>query len=513
MKKTLRFWILLLTFFVIISILFSTLFSAYVVTKQNVVNHSLEINSVYSEKLAQLADEVFTTMTFVLKQRQYDIADDLTHGRNIDGKLERLLHSSKDFNSVAVVNNEGIIISASPYVGIEGEKLTSLGANESLLHKKTLISDPYISISNRLILMVSTPLWGEEGNYIGFLAGTVYLQEDNIIRTILGEHYAKDGSYVYVVDNNGTLLYHPDVNRIGEVVRNNEVIESLIDGESGSQFITNSQGIDFLAGYTYIPSSQWGVVSQTPYSVAIAPVWNLVQKVFLYSIPFVILLIICTVFFTDRLASPLRKLALFIFNNESDTLKTEKPDIPTWYFEAEQLNKTLENFVQIKESSINTYKTNSLTDPLTGLGNRRYFDETLVQLKNEQKPFSLIIIDIDYFKKVNDEFGHQMGDEVLIFLSKKMKEFVRSVDVCVRLGGEEFIILLPNTNDNDAMNIAERMRENVSHTISPTGGYITISLGVGCYQAGEDINSFLKRVDGALYQSKREGRNKTVLSY
>ncbi|MFC0559169.1 sensor domain-containing diguanylate cyclase [Halalkalibacter alkalisediminis] len=512
MKKTLSFWIFLLTAFVIVGILCSTLFSAYLVTRENLVNHSLEINRVYSEKLAQVTDEVFTSMKQILEQREFDVVHDIDKPEIIDGKLERFLKSSQNFNSLAVVNREGVILSATPYVGFEGETLTSLGAVESLKQKTTLITAPYTAITNRLILMVSTPLWGSDREYLGFLAGTIYLQEENIIKTILGEHYAKDGSYVYVVDKSGTLIYHPDVNRIGEKVEDNEVIEQLMNGQSGAQFVTNSKGIDFLAGYTYIPSSQWGVVSQTPYEVAVAPVGDMVKKIFMYSIPFVLFFIMITIFLTRKLAAPLRKLALFALNYSSDSEGQVKPPIATWYFEAEQLNKTLESFAKKQEKSIHNYKMKSLTDPLTGLANRRHLEETLEKWKSEKGHFSLIVIDIDYFKKVNDEFGHQIGDEVLIFLSTKMREFIRADDVCARFGGEEFVVLLSETNAVEAMKIAERMRETISHTISPTGRSITFSLGVGTYDDNEDISSFFRRVDHALYEAKKEGRNKAVLS-
>lgn len=512
MKKTLRFWILLLTTFVIIGILCSTLFSAYLVTKQNVINQSLEINRVYSEKLAQITDEVFTSMKQNIESRQDDIAMDLDNAEIIDKKLARLLNSSNDFNSLTVVNNEGIIISTAPDLSIAGKELTSIGAKESLEQKRTLISDPYTAITNRLIIMVSTPLWGEDSEYLGFLAGTIYLQEENILWTILGEHFAEDGSYVYVADNSGTLIYHPEINRIGEIVKNNEVIEKLINGQSGSQFITNSKGIDMLAGYTNIALSQWGVVSQIPYDVAIIPVRNIIKKMFLYSIPFVTLFIIITIFLTKKLASPLRKLAICAANYNDNSKIKEMFVIPSWYFEAEQLTKTIVDFANKQENSINNYKNKSLTDSLTGLANRRYLEDILEIWKNDKDVFSLIIIDIDYFKKVNDQFGHQTGDEVLLFLSNKMKEFVRNVDVLARFGGEEFVILLADTKDTEALSIAERMRENVSNAISPTGGNITISLGIGTYHKGEEIRSLFKRVDDALYQAKREGRNKSVLS-
>ncbi len=123
------------------------------------------------------------------------------------------------------------------------------------------------------------------------------------------------------------------------------------------------------------------------------------------------------------------------------------------------------------------------------------------------------MIDIDHFKDVNDKYGHQIGDEVLKFLAKKMSDIVRGDDVCVRLGGEEFVVLLAETDVQEAMVIAERLRMTVSSSLCPTNDYITISLGVGGYHDNkETIEELFNRVDKALYQAKMEGRNRVVLS-
>ncbi|WP_421102423.1 GGDEF domain-containing protein, partial [Sporosarcina psychrophila] len=188
-------------------------------------------------------------------------------------------------------------------------------------------------------------------------------------------------------------------------------------------------------------------------------------------------------------------------------------DIPTWYFEAKQLNETIHEYANSQQQRVEDYKERSYTDPLTGLKNRRYGDKITAKWTMDNRPFSMIMIDIDHFKAVNDRYGHQIGDEVLKFLSGKMSEIIRGDDVCIRLGGEEFVILLAETDVKEAMDIAERLRINVSSTICPTNNNITISLGVGSYHSNrESILELFSRVDKALYQAKVDGRNRVVLS-
>ena len=152
----------------------------------------------------------------------------------------------------------------------------------------------------------------------------------------------------------------------------------------------------------------------------------------------------------------------------------------------------------------------SETDKLTGLKNRRYFQEKLEeQLSNNEKsasPFSLFILDIDHFKKVNDTFGHQVGDEVLAQLAQLLKNQARSLDIVARYGGEEFVVILPETDQNEAKAIAEQLRQAVEQAKWQTGR-ITVSVGIATAIKTDNETTILQRADKALYASKENGRN------
>jgi diguanylate cyclase (GGDEF)-like protein len=157
------------------------------------------------------------------------------------------------------------------------------------------------------------------------------------------------------------------------------------------------------------------------------------------------------------------------------------------------------------------------TDPLTQLANRRYFDERIKEMyslaRRKSQPLSLVMTDIDKFKRVNDTFGHDAGDRVLVGYADMMKKTLRSEDLAARFGGEEFIILLPLTTLHQARVLAERIRTEIArHDFLENGHSVTASFGVSQLAADETIQQFIKRADSALYQAKESGRNQTVLA-
>jgi diguanylate cyclase (GGDEF)-like protein len=165
----------------------------------------------------------------------------------------------------------------------------------------------------------------------------------------------------------------------------------------------------------------------------------------------------------------------------------------------------------------------SVRDALTGLYNRRHFDAALeTELRRAArnlKPISMLMIDVDAFKQLNDSYGHQRGDHCLREVARALQAYPhRGYDVLARIGGEEFALLLPDADSAAALVIAEALRKaveelQIEHPDSPVADHVTISVGVCCHHpyAGGDNAGFMRDADGALYAAKSQGRNRVVV--
>jgi diguanylate cyclase (GGDEF)-like protein len=155
-------------------------------------------------------------------------------------------------------------------------------------------------------------------------------------------------------------------------------------------------------------------------------------------------------------------------------------------------------------------------DPLTGAGNRRALDEKLLEVCAAQArsntPSSMVLIDIDNFKEINDEFGHAIGDQILIRLTEIIELRIRVTDSLYRIGGEEFVVVIEGQAKDKARRMAEQLRTLVEANELAPEGSVTISLGVAQLSVGESPGDWMRRADLALYESKRSGRNQTSLA-
>lgn len=187
----------------------------------------------------------------------------------------------------------------------------------------------------------------------------------------------------------------------------------------------------------------------------------------------------------------------------------------------ETLNQALEMAYSELEQLRNEYqqaRNESMCDPLTGVKNRRAFDVAIKEqceaARKNHQPLSLLMVDIDHFKKINDSFGHVIGDGVLKWVANMINETVRGSDILARYGGEEFAILLPDTVLDGAEHVGGNICRRVSsqrlkHSeMGQSIGRVTVSLGLARYRPGESIEEFIGRADEALYMAKNSGRNR-----
>ena len=165
------------------------------------------------------------------------------------------------------------------------------------------------------------------------------------------------------------------------------------------------------------------------------------------------------------------------------------------------------------KSYLDTCEEAAFTDHLTGLANRRRFERQLERevsrTRRFNRPFCLLLLDIDLFKRVNDTYGHDTGDEVLRRLSNTLQAGTRGIDTAARIGGEEFAVILTETDFEHSLEVAERLRASVSETEVPIAGRVTVSIGLAEFNLQtRDARELFAAADTALYEAKRQGRDR-----
>jgi len=228
--------------------------------------------------------------------------------------------------------------------------------------------------------------------------------------------------------------------------------------------------------------------------------------------------------YSEDLADASAKLATAY---DGDTLRAVVERLMEGARAMERSNKKLEASLSASKQEIEQLQQNlavvrseSLTDPLTSLSNRKSFDTSLAKAiaaaKERNEPLSLMMADVDHFKLFNDKFGHLTGDQVLRLVAAAMKQNVKGQDIAARYGGEEFVIALPKTELQSAATLAEQIRravmakELMKRSSGERLGRVTISVGIAFLRNGDSPQSLIERADACLYAAKRQGRNRVI---
>ena len=488
----------------------NTFYAGYAVQRQQLMDATQEGNAAYARKLAKSTDDFLQSTLQQLAYTAQLLAEHMDDEAQLIREATRLRLQTKSFNSVTIYNPLGTVLATSPEtLQIKGKTLTSEAAQESLRTQGPVISQAYMSTAGNLIVFISQPIFSPQGDYLGAVGGSIYLKQESMLDQLLGEHFYKDGSYLYVVDKSKRIIYHPQADRVGQTVADNPVIDAVVGGASGNAVLSNSQGVAMLAGYAPVPSAGWGIVAQRPEAATLAPLDALMRNMLYKTLPLTLALLLLIWWGARRIAQPLRQLANGAHTMDRPETEQTIQAVHSWYYEAQELKKAMLVGLGLLHKNITKLRQDVHTDPLTGLGNRRHLDAALASFAANRTPFSVVALDIDHFKRVNDTYGHDVGDIVLKQLALQMRDVSRVDDLPCRVGGEEFVMLLPGAPRHIAAQVAERLRLLVETTALPTVGHITISLGVSSWPDGStDMPTVFKQADDMLYRAKHGGRNR-----
>ncbi|AMG89664.1 MULTISPECIES: sensor domain-containing diguanylate cyclase [Bordetella] len=489
-----------------------TLYASAVVQRDILLSSTLEDNRVYARKLALAADDLLANAMRDLAYGAQKIGE-RPDSRVIAQEVERLQAQTNRFNAVTYVDANGVFRAVAPHAGnIVGRPVVSAEMRQALEHRGALISDPFIAPTGRWLIAMSQPVFGPDGAFAGVLSGLFYLHEGNALKSLLGERDHRNGSYQYAVDRQGVLLYHPQATRIGESQTSNPLLAEVRAGRGGAQRFVNTLGTEMLAGYAVVPATGWGVVAQRPVSSVVAATQLLVRRTVYALAIWVALGVLCVWWLADRISRPLSQLARAAAELDNPRAADGALSVRAWYREALQIKNALMAVRRKIGTKFEQLRQDSLTDPLTGLLNRRGLEEYLRNTPWQDGAMTVLALDIDRFKIINDTHGHAAGDEVIQSLAGILRSSARTKDVLARLGGEEFAVLLPDVDVPQAPQLAERIRRSIEAAPTEAGVSYTVSIGVACYPAhGASLEAVMRCADEALYAAKAGGRNRTHL--
>lgn len=511
----LRGLILLLTITATLLTFLNSFHASYQTLHRQLIAQTLEANRAYAAKLAHSTDNFLKAAQQQLAYSAGLLPGMLDREERLDAEVARLREQTGTFNGIFVVNTDGRVLATAPSgLGLAGSVLKTQEAQAALSARQPRISAPYVGARGHLLVFLSQPVFARDGRYLGYVGGAIHLGEnDGSLQALLGDHYYKDGSQLYVVDQNRHRIHHQDLSRIGEVVTGNPAVEAVLRGEEGSRQLLDSKGIDMLAGYAPVASTGWGVVAQRPSEATLAALDGLMREILLNALLFFIPMLAAIWWLSKLIVRPLHQLAITARHWEFSAAQEQIRQVRSWYFEAEQLKLAMLGGLALLHGKLGRLNQENITDPLTGLVNRRGQQLALERWQAQRRPFAVITLDIDHFKQVNDTYGHDIGDQVLQHVSHLMDSVSRSSDLVCRSGGEEFALLLPEAGLEAATQVAERLRGLISHTQSPTGSFVTISAGVAHWPgSATSVPAVLKLADEALYRAKRDGRNRIVVA-
>ncbi len=383
---------------------------------------------------------------------------------------------------------------------------------------------PDMTRSGSMAVPVAVPLRAPDARLLGALVVRLSLQD---AEEILHQFTASETGALSVLDGHGNVIVTTDADRvrIGPAEAHQEAVHRGVDEVVEYQ---TSDGRSLVGTLRAVPQIEWAVLAEVPRQVAYAPVARLrnitvfVVAALLFGVGLLAyrlgLLIVRPL---DRLTEGAAGDAggdlsidlpvtaggevgylTRVFNDMVAGLRGSRAELDTIHDALRAKNEELERL--------------SLTDGLTGLTNRRHLMEILEhearRTRRSKHPFSLLVVDVDHFKQFNDTYGHLVGDQVLQKVAHTLQNATRDVDTTARFGGEEFVVLLPETDLQGAVQAAERVRTRLAaekFSVGEGDASLTVSIGVAEYPTdGETPEAVIGSADAALYRAKRAGRNR-----
>lgn len=407
--------------------------------------------------------------------------------------LKELMNDQPNFASIYYGTADNIMLNASGWVPPEGFDLTSRPWYTAAVTQGSLIvTDAFLNVSgDHIIITIASPVY-KDGALLGVIAGDITI--DSILELVSSQEF-KDNGYSFLVDGNGIVLAHPSYlnNKSIALMGINDLspqLSAILEDASEYLDIIDLNETEGYFAFSEIQGTTWKIATFVPIKEYFTSERQL-RLIFLIT-ALSILLIVTALAYIQRkhLIVPMVKfnqaiqkidlendLSYRLDTTSSDILVEPRTSINALLERTEGLFNTLNETIEAQKRNQLLIEALSYRDQLTGLYNRRFYEEELLRLDTSRNlPFSLVLLDVNGLKLTNDAFGHQSGDELLKKVAKITFDCCRTDDIISRIGGDEFVLLLPKTSNADAEIIVDRIYKRIEHE---TMDAIKLSVSIG----------------------------------
>jgi diguanylate cyclase (GGDEF)-like protein len=475
-----------------------------------------------TQELVTTGSQVGREADVWLKERLYDlrvfanssVVSETVARRGQVGRLVEYLNSVRarvaDYEELQLVDAKGGLVASSARRA--GPVRLPEGWAKAFESSRSLVSEPYWDErAQKMIVILGVPVLQANDRLSGALVARTNFSEPT---QVLRRFSARSAGHAYLATARGTLIAD---SRNGPAGRKTmdlapEVTNRLLAAEGEVVEHYGVDGVEVLGSAQRLSQAAWFAVADIPVADAYRQANRLRNVAFLVIGILLVIIAVVAYWLSALIARPLGRLT-------SAAAQVSAGDLPAGLStggggEVGYLTQVFNTMVESLRKHHDELERLSTTDTLTGLSNRRHLMDLLSlemdRAKRAGQAFSILMLDVDHFKKYNDSHGHQAGDEVLARVGAVLRDSIRPYDCAARYGGEEFLVMLSATSLDRARESAERIRKQV-RAEQFDGGSVTVSIGVAEYPSqGNTAESVIGQADAALYEAKRAGRDRVM---
>ena len=517
MWKSRIFWQIYLINLLIIGILLGAMFVAARVTLPEISRVSHQ--SITDTVAANLNEQVSNVHQYML-ETEYAVQSNLHLRTNSPAELVNDIEEiavNPLIDSITVADHQGKVLASFPNNSdyTVGDSMgQTLYFRKAVEQKWTYISDVLFSRDNQPILVLCIPLINERGEIQRVVSLTMNLDENRFLHTLFQNVDLGSGGYVYIIDGNGRILSHPDKRYIGTDGVQNEAGEVLIrEKRSGNLEVIDPQGTEMYASYSYASALGWGIVAQVSVEETMTAFYVFRNTLSILAPLIFIPLSVLTFLYARQIIRPLRNL----YEAVDQVAKGDYEQFIDVSDKSEigRISNRFNEMISFIREAKDKIQYQALHDPLTGLPNRAFLRERLMRQIEEarasEQQVAVMFLDLDRFKYINDTLGHSVGDSCLKEVTARLETCLRKKDLLARVGGDEFVALLPGFKHFDEIQHIPQQILKVFEAPFLSECYelyLTTSIGIAIFpDDGEDLETLIKNADMAMYRAKEYGRN------